>query len=141
MTRQRLASAVVARRIQLGHRTREALAAASGLSHRTLSYIEQGSTRTYNPGTIAQLEHALRWLPGSVAAILDGGDPTPEPEPQHDLPEPLARLVAAYGALGPRDRELLLATVEIALTWAEGRAHRTRESSPAPNAAPGTTQG
>lgn len=118
---------MVSRRVQLGHRTREAFAEASGLSHRTLSYIEKADERTYSASTIAQLEHALKWLPGSVEAILAGGDPTPT----DGLPElhPLAwRLHQVLTAdLDPAYRAALEASVTAILDAAETyRAGRAR---------------
>jgi hypothetical protein len=75
---QRLAQLVTARRVELGHRRREDLiAATNGISLRTLGSIETASQVGYHRNTIAVLENALRWAPGSIKAIIDGGNPTP----------------------------------------------------------------
>jgi hypothetical protein len=77
---QRLGKLVIARRINLGHRRREDLAAAvDGISMRTLGDIETGKRERYHPNTVAALENALLWTPGSVDTILEGGDPTERP--------------------------------------------------------------
>lgn len=80
---QRLGQLVIARRIELGYKTREALLTDLGVSLRTLGDIESGRRDKYHRNTLAGLEHALRWLPGSIDAILDGGQPTPDPNPRH----------------------------------------------------------
>jgi hypothetical protein len=75
----RLAQRVVAQRVALGYRRREDLAnAIEGLSMRTLGDIESGRRERYHPSTLAALEHALLWKPGSIADILDGHEPTPQ---------------------------------------------------------------
>jgi hypothetical protein len=75
---QRLADRILTRRIELGYAKRPALAEASGrISLRTLSSLETASRTNYDRNTIAALEHALQWAPGSVTAIIDGGEPTP----------------------------------------------------------------
>lgn len=77
---QRLGQRVIARRIALKYRRREDLANAfDGLSLRTLGDIEAGRKQGYHPNTLATLEHALHWEPGSIAALLDGGEATEKP--------------------------------------------------------------
>ncbi|MFI5934725.1 helix-turn-helix domain-containing protein [Actinoplanes sp. NPDC051494] len=71
---QRLATYLVARRIQLGYRHRPAFAEAAGVSLRTLSDIENG-LRVPSASTIAALDQALQWQPGSVRETLAGGEP------------------------------------------------------------------
>lgn len=72
----RLGDAIVVRRVKLGLTSREALAKHSGMSPRILSYLEHGDRDSYDPSTFARLEAALEWAPGSVQAVLDGGQPT-----------------------------------------------------------------
>jgi transcriptional regulator with XRE-family HTH domain len=119
MDRKRLANAVIARRVQLGHRSREAFAEAAGISPRTISYIETGEDRRYNASTVAQLEHALKWAPGSVARILAGGDPMPLPDSARPIP-PLAAELAAMldpdSPLTPEARDYLGRLVDLAMT-------------------------
>jgi transcriptional regulator with XRE-family HTH domain len=71
---ERLASAVIARRVELGMHTRQALAEATGLTARSLSDIERARRTSYDPATLARVEQALQWLPGTVDRILAEGD-------------------------------------------------------------------
>jgi transcriptional regulator with XRE-family HTH domain len=81
----RLAKYVVRRRVELGWKTREAFAAASGLSVRTLGDIER-ARRKVGDASIAAVEDALGWRPGAFDAILADRDP--------ELVEPPATPVA-----------------------------------------------
>jgi transcriptional regulator with XRE-family HTH domain len=71
---ERLGAAVVARRVELGMLTREQLVEKSGMSRRLLSDIENGRRTSYDPATLARVEQALQWLPGTVDRILAEGD-------------------------------------------------------------------
>jgi transcriptional regulator with XRE-family HTH domain len=103
---ERLASYVIARRLELGYRDRAALEAATGITARTLGKIETG--RHVGAVTLAELERALKWEPDSARTILRGGDPRP-------------RLDDALPAgLTPEERRAALAFVE---------AIRARENS------------
>jgi transcriptional regulator with XRE-family HTH domain len=86
--------------------TVEALALHSGLGMRTLQSIESGSRTGYRHTTLSRLEAALGWQPGSVAAVLAGGDPTRDRDPQ------LERLAALWPSLTPRQQRALVAFVE-----------------------------
>ncbi|MEU8334726.1 helix-turn-helix domain-containing protein [Micromonospora tulbaghiae] len=95
---RRLAEAVTARREQLGV-TRRQLAIHAGISPHTLNVIEAGTPTNHRPEKTAKLEQGLRWLPGSIGAVLGGGQPTEMPEPgrepsAHLLPEVRAVLDA-----------------------------------------------
>lgn len=72
---QRLAEHVIARRVQLGYKTRAAFAEAAHLSPRTLGDIETGRRPSYDKATMATLEQALKWTTGSVNEILSGRAP------------------------------------------------------------------
>ncbi len=72
---ERLAAAVTARRIELGHPTMQALVDNSDLKLRTLGDIENARKPSYSRGTLATLERALRWATGSVDAVLEGREP------------------------------------------------------------------
>jgi transcriptional regulator with XRE-family HTH domain len=76
---QRLGRIIVDRRIELGYRRREDLGATLGVSIRTLGDIETGRRDRYHANTIGSLENALQWAPGSINAILAGGEPAPRP--------------------------------------------------------------
>ncbi len=72
----RLAEHVIARRVELGHKTRQAFAQHAGtLSLRTLGDIERSDRNSYDSATLAALEQALSWEPGSIQSILTGGQP------------------------------------------------------------------
>jgi hypothetical protein len=71
--RQRLGLLVVARRKELGLSIREA-ARRAGVMRPTWTGLEEGSRRTadYN---FAAMERTLSWGPGSIEAVLTGGEP------------------------------------------------------------------
>jgi len=69
----RLGDYVVARRIAFGMRDRRALAAATGVTERTLGKVENGSR--VSASTLGALENQLGWAPGSCRQILAGGEP------------------------------------------------------------------
>lgn len=73
LDRQRLASFVIARRMELGMRDRRALERKSGISDRTLGKVELG--QSVNASTLGGIELALDWEPGSATRILQGGEP------------------------------------------------------------------
>lgn len=111
---QRLADYVVATRTELGW-SQETLAARSRLRTVTLSDIETAKDRDRRPSTLAKLERALGWEPGSVRAVLNGGKPTlvdpvngpadPDDEAQ-ELMRRRAALVAALRAIEAEITEL-----------------------------------
>lgn len=72
---ERLGRYIIDRRVNIGLRTREALAAKSGLSTRLLGDVEKGRRTSYSPGTLAVIEQSLHWVSGSAKAILEGGEP------------------------------------------------------------------
>lgn len=107
----RLGSYVTSRRTECGYRTRKDLGNVLDFDYRVLSDIENGD-RKAGAGSYAMLENALRWKPGSIAAILKGKEPTPIPDdptivvdlslvPDDDLVDELrGRLRAARAASG-----------------------------------------
>jgi Helix-turn-helix len=70
---RRLADYVVARRVELGMRDRRALAAATGVTDRTLGKLENG--QRVSASTLAVIENELGWAPGSARRVLTGGEP------------------------------------------------------------------
>jgi hypothetical protein len=69
---QKLAALVTQRRVALGFRSKEAGAAACGLSHMPYRNVENGlsvSGTTYN-----KIEVAFGFRPGSCKAVLEGAD-------------------------------------------------------------------
>jgi hypothetical protein len=71
---ERLGHHVVSRRVALGYRNRTDLADSLQFTVRTLADIEHG-VRKASPGSYAMLENKLAWAPGSIDAILAGGEP------------------------------------------------------------------
>lgn len=72
---ERLADYVTRRRTQLGM-TQAAVQAAGGPSVATMRLIEGAMQRSYRGVILGRLEEVLRWVTGSVDAILAGGEPT-----------------------------------------------------------------
>ena len=70
----RLGHHIVGRRVTLGYHTRTDLADHLPFTVRTLSDIEN-VVRKAAPATYAMLENKLAWAPGSIDAILTGGEP------------------------------------------------------------------
>ena len=72
-----LASAIETRRGELGLSLRE-VAQLAGVTGETLRAVRKGSNE---PSSLTKsgIERALSWEPGSVTAVLDGGEPTPIP--------------------------------------------------------------
>lgn len=73
--RARLATAIESRRLELGLSARAAATAAS-IARGTWDSAENGSRRTLK-SNYAAIERALKWAPGSIQNILNGGNPTP----------------------------------------------------------------
>jgi hypothetical protein len=71
--RTRLAELVKNRRLELRTSVRAA-ATTAGIARDTWTGLEEATRRTAETN-YAGIEHALQWAPGSVAAILDGGEP------------------------------------------------------------------
>lgn len=95
---QRLGELLIAARVAKGFTKRAEWQRHLGLSHgRTLFDIENAKRRNFDPSTIAFIEHAYGWRPGSIRAVLAGGEPTvteqnSEPQPEVDrLPVGRAR--------------------------------------------------
>jgi hypothetical protein len=74
VARERLGHYIVSRRVALGYRNRSDLASSLPFTVRTLADVEHG-VRKASPGTYAMLENKLAWAPGSIDAILAGGEP------------------------------------------------------------------
>ena len=73
--RQELADLMDARRQELGL-TWDEVAAGADMSREGLRRVREGG-RNMRPLTKSGIERALSWTPGSVDAILEGGEPTP----------------------------------------------------------------
>jgi transcriptional regulator with XRE-family HTH domain len=110
---ERLGAAVVARRVELGMLTREQLVEKSGMSRRLLSDIENGRRTSYDPATLARVEQALQWLPGTVDRILAEGDAQAGDVGDADpLLRELGAMLADDSPIPPDDRQALRTIVD-----------------------------
>ena len=106
---ERLGELVRERRRALGYRTVEDFAVATGVSRRTLGTLERGEARV-SDDTAAAIERILRWAPGSVEAILQGGRPSEDPGVD------LQRIADEWPHLTDRERAILLAVFDVLRT-------------------------
>jgi hypothetical protein len=87
-----LGEQVVARRVELGHPTRDGFAKASGLSARLLTDVEGVKRTNYDRVTFTRLEKALKWPEGRVRALLATPEQPTDEEPSWlSTPEGIAR--------------------------------------------------
>ncbi|SUD49571.1 Uncharacterised protein [Nocardia otitidiscaviarum] len=75
-TAARLARLVLKRRQDLGVSRRQ-VSLTGGPTEPTMLKIERGQARRMEPDTMRKLDFALRWEPGTAAAIVAGDDPAP----------------------------------------------------------------
>jgi transcriptional regulator with XRE-family HTH domain len=112
----RLADYIVARRVELGMRDRRALAAATGVTDRTLGKLENG--QRVSPSTLAVIENELGWTPGSGRRVLAGGEPSlaaAAAESQYD--DPTLRHLANTPGLPP---DVVRGLIAFARNWRSG---------------------
>jgi transcriptional regulator with XRE-family HTH domain len=76
---ERLGEFVRRVRVDLGYRTQDQFAEAAKISPRTLRELEGG--RPVAKRTLALIEAALQWGPGSAQSVLRGGQPDTEDTP------------------------------------------------------------
>ena len=111
---RRLADYVVARRVSLGMRDRRALAAATGVTDRTLGKLENG--QRVSPSTLGVIENVFGWAPGSCRRILAGGEPHvvsgAAGDEHHD--DPTIRHLASTPGLPP---EVVRGLIALARNW------------------------
>jgi hypothetical protein len=136
---QRLGEEVERRRGQLGYGSRHAFAEATQFAEKTLGDVENARRETYSPVTLARLERALRWPPGTVDAILAGDSPPasrpdlPPFDPAIPVPQLVAeliRMLAPDSPLPDEERVWLLTTLDVILQ--RPRVYMTRGSSHRP---------
>jgi transcriptional regulator with XRE-family HTH domain len=109
----RLADYVVARRVELGMRDRRALAAATGVTDRTLGKLENG--QRVSASTLAVVENELGWAPGSARRVLAGGEPSltsATTDDQYD--DPTLRHLANTPGLPP---DVVRGLIALARNW------------------------
>jgi len=110
---RRLADYVVARRVELGMRDRRALAAATGITDRTLGKLENG--QRVSPSTLGVIENLFGWAPGSCRRIMAGGEPSAVPgqaDARYD--DPTLRHLASTPGLPP---EVVRGLIALARNW------------------------
>jgi transcriptional regulator with XRE-family HTH domain len=113
---ERLGDYVVARRIALGMRDRRALAAATGVTERTLGKVETG--KRVSASTLAALENHFGWAPGSCRQVLGGGEPvsaTPSEGIGH-YDDPTLQHIAEVPGLPP---DVVRGLIALARNWRE----------------------
>ena len=113
---RRLADYVVARRVELGMRDRRALAAATGVTDRTLGKLETG--RRVSASTLGVLENVFGWAPGSCRRVLAGGEPLRVPgiTGADAYDDPTLRHLASTPGLPP---EVVRGLIALARNWRE----------------------
>lgn len=87
---ERLGRLLMERRARLDPRwrTRKTFAADVGLNAGLIRDIETAQRTTFTPATLAAIESAYRYAPGSITKVLDGGDPIELPGPADEAPAP-----------------------------------------------------
>jgi transcriptional regulator with XRE-family HTH domain len=104
---ERLGRRIKAERGRKGYSSVAALARAAGVSPRTVQAIESGS-RSGRPreATLAKIERALGWQPGSAERIVEGGRPRQAADPM------LERVLAAWPQLSSDQQARIAAQAE-----------------------------
>lgn len=106
--RERLAHMIRVRRLERGLSASKA-AQAAGIDRATWSNAETGTRRTLEHN-YAGIERALGWMPGSIEAILSGGEPAADLSAAEDVDEEL-RLVRTDPQLNEEMRERIIALI------------------------------
>jgi transcriptional regulator with XRE-family HTH domain len=111
---RRLGDYVIARRMQLGMRDRRALAAATGVTDRTLGKLENG--QRVSASTLGVIENELGWTPGSCRRILSGGEPSLNRDEQQatDYDDPTLRHLSSTPGLPP---DVVNGLIALARNW------------------------
>lgn len=97
---ERLGALVTAERAHQ-RRSIAGFARAAGLSKATIDNLEHHRKTSYDPATLATLEHALGWLPGSVDRVLSGLNPQTDADPD------LTAVIDAWPQLSAGSRRML----------------------------------
>ncbi|MGK5681627.1 hypothetical protein [Actinoplanes sp. URMC 104] len=137
--RRRLAAAVRARRLELGISVRAA-ATQTAIARDTWIGLEEATRRTAKTA-YATIERTLQWAPGSIYAILDGGDaqplsPTasatgesstalatsPAPEPPHPADTALIRVMRNPDLTDQQKARIIRAVIAEQQRFADQRA-------------------
>lgn len=70
---QRLADALVRRRIEIGYRSARSLSQEIGLDPRTITGLENARKDVVSRNVLTTLEVGLKWPPGYIQELLDSG--------------------------------------------------------------------
>lgn len=70
---QRLADALIRRRIELGYRSARALGQAMDMDARTITALEGARRTSVSRNTLTALEVALKWDPGYIKVLIESG--------------------------------------------------------------------
>lgn len=107
---KRVGTAVGARRRARGYPRQQDAADAGDIGVAKWGQVERGEPGPHADNTIAGVERALAWKPGSVAAILAGGEPTPITEEDQAVSqlEELTQMVRDIATRLQRMEETLL---------------------------------
>lgn len=138
---ERLDTAMNARRLELRMNWRD-LAQAAEVSYEALRAIRKGDYRPTELRARA-LDEALQWVPGSVYAVLDGGEPVTlamqqameqvasrETEPGDVAPTPDQELELAVRLMAAQVRELGLTPEEAEEAWRRARLRIEQSREP-----------
>lgn len=110
----RLGEAMEARRGQL-RLSVSAAARRAGLARDTWEKVEAGKQKPYKT-TQSGIEEPLRWAPGSVAALMEGGDAIPIDGQGHlDRYQGLAAVIEADPGFEEHEKTVLLAMLRARL--------------------------
>lgn len=90
-------------------RSRSEFGRAAGLSRRTIDDLETGRRSTFSDATLASVEIALGWYPGTCRVLVQGG------RIRRDHDARLVRLMELWPRLSPDARSLLVQMAEHAL--------------------------
>ncbi len=113
---RRLSDYVVAGRVAVGMRDRRALAAATGVTERTLGKLENG--RRVSASTLGAIENQLGWAPGSCRRILAGGEPAAgSATADGEDADPTLQYLASTPGLPP---EVVRGLIALARNWRQG---------------------
>ena len=90
-------------------RSRAEFARAAGISARTIDDVETGRRSNFSDVTLASIEAALEWEPGTCRRLVEGG------RVRRDRDRSLLRLLELWPRLSADARALLVAMAEQAL--------------------------
>lgn len=90
------------------------LAARSGLSERTIDYLEGGQRRRYRDTTLGRIEDAFGWRPGTSLGIVDGVEPVSSAD------QLLERVIARWEHLTEEQQKAIVELLESITTPRQG---------------------